>query len=149
MRFRLLVVQNAEREIREAAEWWYENRPSVRGLFREELARGFELITTQPRIGPPALNTQATGLRRLHLGRIHHYLYYRVREEEEAVEVLSRNCLEMGTLWWPSDFGRSHRLLFPQLSYSGVSPQGRFNSPCSYRRREAGAGLQRSVACFL
>ena len=88
MRLRLLVVADAERQIREAAAWWIENRPAARGLFRRELARGFDLITTQPGIGMKALDAPILALRRLHLYRIHYYLYYRLLDEE-AVEVLA------------------------------------------------------------
>lgn len=88
MRLRLVVVRNAEREIRNASKWWDENRTLAPDLFREELARGFELITTQPQIGSAAVNTRVEGVRRLHLGRTHYYLYYRIKNDEEEVEVL-------------------------------------------------------------
>lgn len=88
MRLRLLVVPEAERQIRRAAAWWRENRPSARDLLRQELARGFELVTTQPEIGVPALDADLPGVRRIHLFRIRYHLYYRVRDEE-AVEVLA------------------------------------------------------------
>ncbi|HWM93010.1 MAG TPA: type II toxin-antitoxin system RelE/ParE family toxin [Thermoanaerobaculia bacterium] len=88
MRLRLLVVAEAERQIRDAAGWWHANRPAARGLFRQELARGFEFITTQPDIGPKALDVALAGVRRLHLLRIHYYLYYRVTDDQ-AVEVLA------------------------------------------------------------
>ena len=55
MRFGLVVVPNAEQEIRDAADWWHANRPKAPELLRQELARGFELITTQPGIGVPAV----------------------------------------------------------------------------------------------
>ncbi|MFL6261178.1 MAG: type II toxin-antitoxin system RelE/ParE family toxin [Thermoanaerobaculia bacterium] len=88
MRLQLLVVTNAERQIREAALWWHRNRRAAPGLFRQELTRGFELITTQPNIGPRALDVELPEVRRLHLLRIHYFLYYRV-VGEEAVEVLA------------------------------------------------------------
>ena len=87
MRLRLLVTANAERQIREAADWWHKNR-LARGLFRQELSRGFELITTQPNIGVRALDASLHGVRRLHLSRIRYYLYYRVLDED-TVEVLA------------------------------------------------------------
>lgn len=54
-----------------------------------ELQRGFELITTQPHLGSPSLGMRTEGIRRVHLGRIHYYLYYRVKDEQQAVEVLA------------------------------------------------------------
>jgi plasmid stabilization system protein ParE len=88
LRLRLLVVGEAERQIREAAQWWHANRPAAPGLFRRELARGFEFVTTQPDIGTKALDPSISGVRRLHLFRIRYYLYYRVRKDD-AVEVLA------------------------------------------------------------
>ena len=82
------MVANAERQIREASQWWHENRPAARPLFRQELTRGFELITTQPRIGTQALDVSMPGVRRLNLLRIRYYLYYRLKGKD-AVEVLA------------------------------------------------------------
>ena len=88
MRLRLLVTADAEQQIREAAGWWRENRPAARGLFRRELKQGFDLITTQPGIGVRALDLPIQGVRRLHLYRIHYFLYYRL-VDDDAVEVLA------------------------------------------------------------
>ncbi len=88
MRLRLLVVANADQQIREAADWWHKNRLAARGLFRQELERGFDLITTQPGIGEKALDVSIKGVRRFHLYRIHYFLYYQVLGDE-AVEVLA------------------------------------------------------------
>jgi plasmid stabilization system protein ParE len=87
VRLRLHVVPDAERQIRRAATWWRANRPAARGLFQSELRRGFDLVTTQPDIGPPALDAELTGVRRIHLYRIHYYLYYQV--EGDAIEILA------------------------------------------------------------
>ena len=45
-------------------------------------------ITTHPDIGPRALDVDLPEVRRLHLLRIHYYLYYRA-VGEDAVEVLA------------------------------------------------------------
>jgi plasmid stabilization system protein ParE len=87
LRLRLLVTEEAERQIRAAAAWWRENRRAAPGLFRQELTRGFELITSQPNLGPRALDADLQEVRRVHLYRIGYYLYYRNRDE--AVEVLA------------------------------------------------------------
>ncbi|HEV7504024.1 MAG TPA: type II toxin-antitoxin system RelE/ParE family toxin [Thermoanaerobaculia bacterium] len=88
MRLRLRVVAHAERQIREAALWWRENRQSAPGMFQQELTRGFELITTQPYVGPRAPDADLPDVRRLHLSRIHYHLYYRV-EGRDVIEVLA------------------------------------------------------------
>ena len=87
MHHRLRVVPDAERQIREAAQWWHRNRPAARDLFRAEVRRGFGLITTQPEIAPPARDVELSRVRRLHLSRIRYYLYYHLTED--AVEVLA------------------------------------------------------------
>jgi len=95
LRQRLDVAARARRQIEQASEWWFENRPAARGLFREELKRGFEIITTQPGIGASALDSGLTGVRRLHLSRIRYHLYYRFTAE--AVEVLALWHTSRGT----------------------------------------------------
>lgn len=85
---RLQVVANAQRQIREAAAWWRENRPAARGLFEQELARGYDLITTQPSVGVRVFDVSIQGVRRFHLLRIHYHLYYRLLNED-TVEVLA------------------------------------------------------------
>ena len=56
---------------------------------QDELRRAFRLILNQPQIGPPALDVDVSDVRRIHLSRIGHYLYYRVLEAEGIIEVLS------------------------------------------------------------
>lgn len=87
MRYRLLVVPTAERHIRAASRWWYENRRGALGLFQEELTKAFDLITTHPRIAPLAQDLRARDVRRFHLSRIHYHLYYRVRTD--VIDVLA------------------------------------------------------------
>lgn len=88
MSLRLLVTADADQQIREAANWWSENRSAARGLFRRELEQAFDLVTTQPGIGVRALDQPIQGVRRLHLYRIHYFLYYRLLDNE-TVEVLA------------------------------------------------------------
>jgi plasmid stabilization system protein ParE len=89
LRFRLEVGRRAERQIREASDWWLENRRAAPELFKAELQRGFELITAQPHLGSPSLSKRTQEVRRVHLGRIHYHLYYRVKNEQQVVEVLA------------------------------------------------------------
>ncbi len=83
------VVQSAADQILEAAAWWDANRPKAPGIFREEIAHALELISIQPRVGARASNAKLAGVRRVHLSRVHYYLYYRVRESPNVVEVLA------------------------------------------------------------
>jgi plasmid stabilization system protein ParE len=87
LRLRLLVVPTAERHIRTASQWWRKNRLAAPDLFRKELDKAFDLLTTQPNIGPPAPNAKTPGVRRYHLSRIHYHIYYRLRAD--MVEILA------------------------------------------------------------
>ena len=81
------ITKRAQAQIDRAALWWDENRPLAPEALEEELAQAFSLLSVQSGIGAPVLNVRARSVRRLHLARIHYYLYYRVRGGQ--VEVLA------------------------------------------------------------
>ena len=73
------VTKRADAQIQKAARWWLENRPKAPEAFKEELQRGFDLISQQPEVGAKATNVKLKNVRRIHLSRIRYFLYYRVR----------------------------------------------------------------------
>ena len=79
------ITKRAQAQIDRAALWWDENRPLAPEAFDEELAEAFSLLGLESGIGAPVSNARAKGVRRLHLARIHYFLYYRVRYEEVQV----------------------------------------------------------------
>ena len=81
------VTPRADREIQRAASWWLANRPKAPEAFKEELQRGFDLISQQPGVGAHATNVKLEGVLRIHLSRIRYFLYYRVRASR--IEVLA------------------------------------------------------------
>src|SRR5437762_14310863 len=85
----LEVSSLARRQVADLNSWWRGNRTAARHAVRDELARAFRLILAQPHIGPRALDVEIEGVRRIHLSRIRHYLYYRVFETSSIVEVLA------------------------------------------------------------
>jgi len=85
---RIRVTKRADGHIERAAIWWEQNRPLSPGALDEELAEAFALLTSQSAIGAPALNTKTRDVRRVHLARVHYYLYYRVRGEQIVVLAL-------------------------------------------------------------
>lgn len=91
------VVDSAARAIREAAEWWMANRPKAPEAFAEELKRGLQLIASHPGIGARAQNANLTGVRRIHLARVHYHLYYRVVTARAEIEVLALWHTSRGT----------------------------------------------------
>ena len=88
-RLPLRFTRRAIREIRAASEWWDANRPAAPDAFRESLESTFLLISTQPEVGALYVNSRSPGVRRVHLSRVHYYLYYRVRQRSKAVEVVA------------------------------------------------------------
>lgn len=98
MSFRLEVGRLAERQIREASDWWYENRPAAPDLFKTELRRAFELITSRPLLGSPSRGTRTKNVKRVLLARVRYHLYYRVFENRETVEVLALWHTSRGSL---------------------------------------------------
>jgi len=85
----ILITESAGEAIREASEWWANNRPAAPTAMAEELERAFVLISLQPGIGARALNVAVEGVRRVHLARVHYHLYYRVAPSGSRLEVLA------------------------------------------------------------
>jgi plasmid stabilization system protein ParE len=79
------VTKRAQAQIDRAATWWDDNRSLVPEAFDEDLAEAFSLLSSQPGIGVPVTNARTPGVKRLHLARIHYFLYYRVGGEEVQV----------------------------------------------------------------
>jgi plasmid stabilization system protein ParE len=72
----------------QGSEVVHTNRPAVPDLLGREVERGFDLISTDPYAGAPAHDPRVEGLRRLHLQRVHYFLYYRT-VSPEIVEVVA------------------------------------------------------------
>ena len=81
------ITRRAAAQIRDGASWWSANRPKAPGAFAEDLRRAVELISHQPTIGTRAASKRLRDVRRVHLGRIRYYLYYRV--QTDRVEILA------------------------------------------------------------
>ncbi len=84
---RLSVTRVAEAQIREANDWWVENRQQATGLFREELRRAFDMVTAFPDGTPTVTNVEISGVRRVLMRRCGYHLYYRALED--TVEILA------------------------------------------------------------
>ena len=89
MTYRLRVAPQAESQIREAAGWWLSNRPKAPQAFTQDLEKAFGLISSLPRAGQKVHHSTMAGLRRVLMGRVRYYLYYRVDAATERVEVLA------------------------------------------------------------
>jgi len=83
------VTALAAHHIREAEDWWRENRQAAPNAVRFELQRALLLIAGQPRIGSRATNVKLAGVRRISLAKIKYHLYYHVLAKPERVEVVA------------------------------------------------------------
>ena len=81
------VTRRAQAHIDRAALWWDQNRPLAPKALDEAIAEAFSLLGAEPGIGARAPNVRAEDVRRVHLARVHYYLYYRVRNNQ--VEILA------------------------------------------------------------
>lgn len=73
------VKPRAQRQIEAAAQWWAENRPAAVGAIRQDLESALALLVDEPGIGTKVELPRAEVVRRLHLGRVRYFVYYRVR----------------------------------------------------------------------
>ena len=79
----------AAHQIHKAEEWWRENRRAALNAVPEELERAFSLITVQPKIGSRATAVRLPGVRRISLPAIKYYLYYRLANKPERIQVVA------------------------------------------------------------
>lgn len=72
----VVVVPDAELQIRTIDAWWRENRTAAPGLFAEELAATVGLIASAPNIGRRRRHRGVPGLRRVLMRATRYHLYY-------------------------------------------------------------------------
>lgn len=87
MALRVKVSARAALQIRQAAEWWAENRPAAPGAVRTDVGDALSLLAEQPGIGTHHDGARTQGVRRLFVGRIRYFIYYRATPD--TLEVLA------------------------------------------------------------
>lgn len=85
MALKLRITLRAAAQIEKADHWWSENRLSAPDALREDIKAAFGLLVQQPGVGAKVANAKAAGVRRLHLGRIRYFVYYRIKDGELVV----------------------------------------------------------------
>lgn len=85
MTLRLRITARAATEIGRADTWWRENRLAAANALREDLKAAFNLLPQKPGVGVKVAGAHLSGTRRLHLGRIRYFVFYRVKGEELIV----------------------------------------------------------------
>ena len=81
MALRVKISTRAGSQIRQVAAWWAENRTKAPGAVREDVGEALALLAHQPFLGSPCTSIGTLELRRLLLGRLRYFLYYRVTEK--------------------------------------------------------------------
>ena len=99
MTLRVKISARAAGQIRRAATWWAENRPAAPGAVAHDLEESVALLAEQPGIGSKYIGARAGQVRRLYMGRVGYFVYYRVTPED--LEVLA---------FWHARRGRQPRL---------------------------------------
>ena len=87
MALRVKVSARAAAQVRRAAAWWVDNRQSAPGAIARDVGESIGLLAEQPGIGSKYAGARAPGIRRLYLGRVGYFLYYRA--SEDTLEILA------------------------------------------------------------
>ncbi|WP_090182136.1 MULTISPECIES: type II toxin-antitoxin system RelE/ParE family toxin [unclassified Duganella] len=89
------ITFRAAAQIQQLSTWWQQNRLSAPGTVATELERAFALLEVNPNLGARTRNAKLSAVRRIHLPKIHHHVYYRIRG----------NVVEVVALWHTSRDG--------------------------------------------
>ena len=87
MTLRVKISARAALQIRGAAEWWAENRLVAPGAVRTDIRDALALLAQQPGFGTAYKGARAPGVRRVLVGRIRYFIYYRA--SSDTLEVLA------------------------------------------------------------
>ena len=87
MPLRVKISARAANQVRGAAQWWFDNRSSAPDAIGVDFGEAVSLLAEQPNIGARYEGSRAPGVRRLFLGRVGYFIYYKV--ENGALNVLA------------------------------------------------------------
>jgi plasmid stabilization system protein ParE len=82
MPLRVKISVRAANQIRRADEWWAANRPSAPGAIGKDFGDSVALLAEQPGIGAEYEGARMLGVRRLYLGRVRYFIYYKATPTE-------------------------------------------------------------------
>jgi len=85
----VVISRLAAQHIRQLEHWWRRNRTGAPNAVREELQRIVSVVRVTPFVGHRATDVDLEGVRRIHVTRIWHYLYYRVLPDPERLELVA------------------------------------------------------------
>lgn len=75
------VSARAASHIRRAAEYWAENRLAVPGAVQTDIGDALALLAEHPGLGAAYQGVRTEGVRRLLVGRIRYFIYYRATHD--------------------------------------------------------------------
>ena len=81
------ISAQAASQVRKAAEWWAQNRPAAPGAVGADFGEAVALLAERPGIGARYEGARVPGVRRLFLGRVGYFIYYKV--EIDTLNVLA------------------------------------------------------------
>ena len=87
MALQVKISSRAAIQVQKAAEWWEQNRPAAPGAIGADFGEAVALLAEQPGIGAKYEGARAPGVRRLFLGRVGYFIYYKV--EDGTLQVLA------------------------------------------------------------
>ncbi len=85
----LVVVAEAEEQLRQLHVWWLNNVGTAPTAFLDEFENLTTLLRETPRIGHPFRRSTRPGVRRLYMRRSKHWLYYVYDQAHEVVYILA------------------------------------------------------------
>ena len=80
----VVVVDEADAQLREVVEWWVANRQAAPTLVIDEFERCVTLLESSPDIGTGFHRTTVPGVRRIVMKKTKHFVYY-VHDDMNAV----------------------------------------------------------------
>lgn len=87
MALQVRIAARAAAQVRQAAEWWQAHRPAAPGAVAADFGGAIALLSEQPGIGALYAGSRTPGVRRLYLGRIRYFVYYKA--EHGVLSVLA------------------------------------------------------------
>ena len=80
----VVLVDPAEEQLHEIAEWWMSHRDASPLLVMDEFDRCVSLLESSPDAGPRFHRSRVPGVRRLVMRRTKHHVYY-LHDEPNAI----------------------------------------------------------------
>ena len=81
------ISKRAAAQVWKQVEWWEANRPAAPGAVAEDFGEAVKLLAKQPGVGSKYEGTRTPGVRRLYLGRVSYFIYYKA--DAETLRVLA------------------------------------------------------------